>query len=179
MYPASISLNLVLVVLRVFLGAMIFAHGYNKVFRGGRIDGTASWFASIGMRRGRVNAWLAAGSEMGVGALLVAGLLTPLAAGGLIGIMTVAIVTVHARNGFFVFNRGQGMEYCLCVIAASLVVATLGPGRFSVDYLTRHVGGADWLARPSHGLLVAVIVGLGGSLAQLLVFYRPDPSPPG
>jgi putative oxidoreductase len=173
MQTSSLSVNLVLAAVRVFLGAMIFAHGFNKFFRGGRIGGTASWFDSIGMRPGRLNAILAAVAEMGVGILLVAGLLTPLAAAGLIALMTVAIVTVHWKNGFFVFNKGQGIEYCLCVVVMCLVPATFGAGRASLDYLLRHEPGFGWASHPSHGLLLAVVVGFGAALLQMAALYRP------
>jgi putative oxidoreductase len=177
MYTASVSLNAVLAAVRFFLGAMIFAHGYNKVFRGGGISGTASWFDSIGMRPGRLNAMLAAGAEMGIGVLLVAGLLTPFASAGIIALMTVAIVTVHWKNGFFVFNRGQGIEYCLAVIVLALVPATAGPGRASLDYLLRHQPVFKWANDPGHGLLVALVVGAGAALLQMALLYRPPRSP--
>ena len=53
--------NLALLIIRVALGATMAAHGYAKFFKGGRINGTAGWFDSMGMRPGRVHARLAAG----------------------------------------------------------------------------------------------------------------------
>jgi putative oxidoreductase len=167
------SLSVVLLVVRVFLGAMIFSHGYRKVFKGGKLTGTASWFESIGMRPGSLNAFMAATTELGVGALLVAGFLTTLAAAGLIAVMTVAIVTVHRFNGFFVFNKGQGIEYCLCVVVASLVPGVFGAGQYSLDYFVRNVGLWRWFEHPSHALLVTVVLGFGGAAAQLAALYRP------
>jgi putative oxidoreductase len=60
----------------------MLAHGYNHAFGGGRIAGTTRWFTSIGMRPAWVHAWVATLTELGCGALLLVGLLTPLAAGG-------------------------------------------------------------------------------------------------
>ena len=177
MVQAGYAVSLVLFVLRVFLGAMIFAHGYNKVFRGGRLAGTAGWFDSIGMKPGRLNAALAAVTELGVGVLLILGLATPLAAAGLVALMVVAIVTVHRFNGFFVFNKGQGIEYCLVVIAGSFVTGVLGGGKWSLDHLARHSQPWRWLDRPSHALLVTVVVGVGGAALQLLAVYRPPKRP--
>lgn len=176
MYP-GVSVNVVLLVVRVFLGAMIFAHGYNKVFRGGRLKGTASWFESIGMRPGPLNAYLAAGTELAVGALLVLGLLTTLASAGLMALMIVAIVTVHRFNGFFVFNKGQGVEYCLAIVVMTLVSGTLGAGRYSLDHLLRHTQPVHWFVRPSHALIVTVVLGVGGALLQLAAVYRPPKAP--
>jgi len=169
----GVSINLILAVLRVALGAMIFAHGFNKIFRGGKLAGTASWFESIGMRPGKLNAYMAAGTEVGTGALLTLGLLTSLADAALISLMVVAIVTVHRFNGFFVFNKGQGVEYCSMIAIAALASGTLGAGRYSLDHVLRHQQPFMWLARPSHALLVTAIVGVGGAAAQLAAAYRP------
>ncbi|NNN01113.1 MAG: DoxX family protein [Acidimicrobiaceae bacterium] len=165
-YGVAIDVSLLLV--RLFLGLMIFAHGFQKFFRGGRIAGTAGWFESIGMKPGRLNAYLAAMTELGVGVLMTLGLATPLASAGLIALMVVAIVTVHRRNGFFNFNSGQGVEYNLAIMIMALVPATLGAGRFSLDHLWHPY---HW----SHttGLVVAVLLGFVGAAAQLAAVYRP------
>ena len=170
---ASMSHDLVLFVVRGFLGAMIFAHGYNKVFRGGKLKGTAGWFASIGMKPGMANAVMAAVTELGAGTLLVLGFGTPLAAGALTALMVVAIVTVHRFNGFFVFNKGQGVEYCASVIVGALAIGTFGAGRYSLDYVARHVRVEQWLCQPSHALAVTAALGFGGAALQLAALYRP------
>ncbi|MYH94361.1 MAG: DoxX family protein, partial [Acidimicrobiaceae bacterium] len=121
-----------LLILRAALGMMIFVHGYNKAFRGGKLAGTGRWFQSMGMRPGKVHATLAAGTEMGVGVLLVLGLLTQLAAAGLIALMVVAFWTVHRDKGFMI--TGEGWEYVALIAVMSLVTAILGPGAMSLDY---------------------------------------------
>ena len=63
--------NLAFLVLRLALGLMIIVHGYNKIFKGGKLAGTGRWFESMGMRPGRVHARLAAFSEVGSGLLLL------------------------------------------------------------------------------------------------------------
>ena len=118
--------DVALMILRAALGMMIFVHGYNKTFRGGRIAGTGRWFQSMGMRPGKVHAALAAFTEMGVGALLVVGLITQVAAAGLIGLMVVAFWTVHRDKGFMI--TGEGWEYVALISVMSLVCAMLGPG---------------------------------------------------
>ena len=160
--------SVALLALRGTLGAMIAAHGLNKFFGGGRIAGTARWFESIGMRPGRLNALAAATTEVGAGTLLVLGLLTPLAAGALMALMVVAIVTVHRKNGFFVFRAGQGIEYCLVVAVVAGVIGTFGPGTWSLDHA--------WGVLPHSkivGLGIAVILGVGGATLQLLAVWRP------
>ena len=155
-------------ILRITLGGMILAHGLNKLFGGGRIPGTARWFESIGMKPGILNAWAACLTELGCGVLLILGLLTPLACAGLVALMTVAIVTVHRKNGFFVFNPGQGVEYCGVVALAAIALGGLGGGRWSLDHVLD-----TWTFTPWVGLAVAAGVGLGGAALQLLAVYRP------
>lgn len=166
----SSAINIVLLILHVSLGLMILAHGYAKVFRGGKLAGTAGWFDSIGMRPGKINAYMAAGTEIGVGILLALGLLVPLAAAGLVALMTVAIVTVHRKNGFFVYNAGQGIEYCLMLIVLSIASGTLGGGKYSLDSAHTFV---TWFNSPTHALLTVLVLGFGGALLQLAAVYRP------
>ncbi len=162
--------DVALMILRAGLGMMIFVHGYNKAFRGGKIAGTGRWFQSMGMRPGKVHAALAAFTEMGVGVLLILGLLTQLAAAGLIALMVVAFWTVHRDKGFMI--TGEGWEYVALIAVMSLVAAVLGPGRISLDAELEIVHRLDgWT-----GLSIALLLGVGAGAAQLLIFYRP-PTP--
>jgi putative oxidoreductase len=43
------GMNLGLLILRVSVGVIMLAHGINHIFRGGKIQGTAGWFAARGM----------------------------------------------------------------------------------------------------------------------------------
>jgi len=108
MHPVDVAALL----LRVVVGATMLAHGWNHAFGGGKIAGTTRWFASIGMRPAGVHAYVATLTEVGCGVLLLLGLLTPLAAGGVLGTMLVAGVTAHLKNGFFIFRPGQGTSTC-------------------------------------------------------------------
>lgn len=162
------AVNVALLVLRVVLGIVFLAHGVNHIWGGGRIAGTARWFESLGMRPGIVHAWLASATEVASGALLVVGLLTPLAGAGVVGTMVVAWVTNHRRNGFFVFRPGEGYEYVMVLTGLGIVVATLGAGELSLD----HALGV--LERPSWaGLLIALMAGAGGAVALLVACWRP------
>jgi putative oxidoreductase len=165
------AVNLALLILRVVLGVVMLAHGLNHIFGGGKIEGTAGWFESLGMRPGKLHAWTASLTEIGAGALLLAGFLTPLAAAGAIGIMAVAFVTNHAPNGFFIFRPGEGYEYVLALLLVAVAVALLGPGEWSVDEAADLVDLAGW-----SGLAIALGAGLGGAAALLIGFWRPDRS---
>ena len=77
-------------VLRLVVGLLFFGHGMQKLagwFGGGGIDGTAQGFEGMGLKPGRDNAVAAGVSETGGGALLAAGLATPLAATMISGAM--------------------------------------------------------------------------------------------
>jgi putative oxidoreductase len=166
----SDAANLALLILRLALGGVFLAHGINHVFGGGRIPGVARWFESMGMRPGLVHAWLASLTEIGAGALLVVGLLTPLAGAGVVGTMVVAWVINHLKNGFFIFRPGEGWEYVMTLTALGLVVATLGPGEWSIDDRSDGLSAlAGW-----SGFWIAAVAGGGGAFALMAVFWRPD-----
>lgn len=164
------QLNFALLVLRLTFGLFLAYHGYNKVFGGGGLAGTASWFGSMGMKYPQWQARAAATTEIGAGVLFAAGFLTPVAAAGMIAVMTVAIYTCHAKVGFFVFKPGQGWEYCASIAVTAFCVATVGAGKWSLDEaFGTHF--SNWA-----GALVAALLGLGGAAIQLGAFYRPKPA---
>ncbi len=170
---SSDGIDASLLLLRLALGLTLAAHGQQKFFAGGRIEGTARWFDGMGMKPGRFHALTAASTEVGSGLMFAAGLLTPLAAAAFVGLMIVAGWTVHRPNGFFSVRSGWELNFIIAVTAAC--VAGVGPGRWSLD---RGLGIDDtlfgWL-----GLAIALGLGIAASVALLAVFYRPpapDPS---
>jgi len=100
------AMDVALLMIRLIVGLTLVLHGWNHAFGGGKIPGTARWFESLGLRPGRLHAWLSAATEIGCGLALAAGFLTPLAAGGLLGTMVVAGVIEHRTHGFFIFRNG-------------------------------------------------------------------------
>ncbi|MEY2468364.1 MAG: putative oxidoreductase [Actinomycetota bacterium] len=165
------TLYFVLLLLRGWLGIVMLAHGIRHVIGGGKIAGTGRWFESLGMKPGIVHAWLASLTEVGAGTMLVLGLLTPLACAGVVGVMVVAIITNHLKNGFYIFNKGEGYEYVATLIVVAVVVATIGPGKWSIDH---HLD-LGWL--PRSNFLIATVAGGGGALALLAGFWRPVKKP--
>ncbi len=163
------SLDLALLVLRCSVGAVMLAHGINHIVGGGKIEGTAGWFSSLGMKPGIVHAWLASITEVVGGVCLVLGLFTPLGGAAVIGTMTVALITNHRGNGFFIFRPGEGWEYVMTLIASGFSIAILGAGRWSLDHA---LGIFDPPAK--EGLWIALL-GLAGALGLLAVFWRPEP----
>jgi putative oxidoreductase len=159
--PVIIALFLV----RVVVGITMILHGYNHWRGGGKIAGTARWFSGLGLRFGTLQAWMSVVTELGAGLLLIIGLATPLACAAVISVMLIAGLLAHRKNGFFVFR--DGYEYVLLLSVAALALATLGPGRVSVDdaagiMITGWAGGGIAL-----GVAVVATAGL------LATFYRP------
>ena len=136
----------VLLLMRVVVGITMIAHGINHWKGGGRIEGTARWFSGLGLRYGKLQAWMSVVTEIGAGALLVIGLLTPLACAAVISVMLIAGILAHRPNGFFVFK--DGYEYVLALSVVCLALATLGPGRVIGGRRGRHHG--DRLGRRRH-----------------------------
>jgi putative oxidoreductase len=164
------SINLALLAFRAAIAAVMLAHGINHIFGGGKIEGTARWFASLGMKPGILHAWLASLTEVAGGALLLLGLFTPLAGAAVIGVMLVALITNHRGNGFFIFRPGEGWEYVMTLTFCGLALAVVGPGEWSLDrafHIRDNLTG-------SSGLLIALVAGVGGALALLAVFWRPE-----
>ncbi|MFP5347391.1 MAG: DoxX family protein [Actinomycetes bacterium] len=133
--------DLAILLTRVAVGLVFFAHGWQKLFQNG-IDGTAAFFEQVGVPAGPVAAWLAALVELAGGAALILGLAVPVAGLLLLVNMLGAFAFVHAGSGLFV-DQG-GYELVLVLGAASLLLAVIGAGRFSVDHL---VGGRRRSAR--------------------------------
>jgi putative oxidoreductase len=161
------GINLALLLLRVTIGVTILLHGYNHIWGGGKIQGTAGWFESLGMKPGILHAWLASVTELVCGVLLIVGFLTPLAAAGVVGVMVVAFVTNHRPNGFFIFRPGEGYEYVLNLAVAATALAGLGAGEWSID------GAIDLDLAGLKGLAIVAVAGVGGALVLLAVAWRP------
>lgn len=165
-----VSVNIAALVLRLVVGGTMMAHGWNHAFGGGRLPGTARWFESIGIRPGRVHALAATVTELGAGGLLILGLLTPLAAAGVVGTMLVALVANHAKNGFFIFRPGEGYEYVLMITLVACAIGALGAGDWSLDHAAGFSVTGWW------GLTIAALAGAGGAALLLATSWRPRPA---
>jgi putative oxidoreductase len=151
---------------RVVVGITMIAHGYNHWRGGGRIEGTARWFSGLGLRHGVLQAWMSVVTEIGAGLLLIFGLLTPLACAAVISVMLIAGLLAHRPNGFFVFR--DGYEYVLVLSVTCLALATIGPGKLSID----HAAGIEITGWAGGGIALGVaVVATAGMLAT---FWRPQ-----
>ena len=126
---------------RLALGLIMFPHGAQKVlgwFDGYGFSGTMGFFTGM-MHIPVLFAFLAIVAEFAGSLGLIAGFLSRVAAFGIASVMVVAIVTVHATNGFFMNwsgkQAGEGFEYHLLAIGLALVVIIQGAGKASLDGL--------------------------------------------
>ena len=159
------KLDLGLLVLRIVFGLTMMSHGWNKFFSTSGIDGATRWFAAIGMKWPSLQSRIAASSEIGSGMLLTVGLFNVVSTTMFVALMIVAIITVHARVGFFIFLPNGGWEYCAAIIATATALSLTGPGQYSLD---------NALGIPSSWSAVALPLGIVLALCHVAISYRPD-----
>ena len=124
-----------LLVLRLVLGAVFVAHGYNHWFETGMAE-TGRQFAALGVPQPQLSAYLTGTVELIGGAFLAVGLLTTITASLLALLVLAAGYFVHLGNGFFI--EAGGVEYTLVLAAALFIITVFGTGRASLDgVLTR------------------------------------------
>jgi len=123
-----------LLVLRLVLGAIMIAHGWQKI--AGHLHGTMGMLAHLGIPPWM--AYLVVAAEFGGGILVVLGLLTRLAAFAIVIDMLVAIFKVHLSHGL----TGQGgFEFPLACAAIAFSLIFFGAGPISLDWLRGSRGG--------------------------------------
>ncbi|MER5325182.1 DoxX family protein [Streptosporangium roseum] len=162
------TLDLGLLVLRLVTGLLLAGHGVQKVsflLGGAGLAGGTEEFRRDGFRGGALTALAAGATQIGTGLLLACGALTPLAAAGAAGVMTVAL-TVKRRNGLWV--QHDGYEYPLVLITTSVTLALTGPGRWSADAVLHLLPWPTWWAA------AAVAGGSAGGLAIRAFLHRPS-----
>jgi putative oxidoreductase len=157
-----------LLALRLVVGLLFLGHASHKFFGSShRIFGwvggpgkkaAAEWMESMGLRPGVANVLAAGACEAVGGALLVVGLLTPLATLLLTAVMVTALLLVHIPR---FWNTDNGVEFPLVMWTAAFTLGCTGPGRFSLDnaFDLRHFGW-DWATG-------ALGLGVVGSLAAI------------
>ena len=120
---------LALLVLRLGLGIIMIAHGWQKLSGGlGKFMGFLSNIGAPGWM-----AYLVVAAEFGGGILLVVGLLTRLAALSVVIDMAVAIDKVHWRNGLTSAGGKVGYEFPLACGIIAFALIFLGAGPISLD----------------------------------------------
>ena len=126
----TIARDVIALIARIGLGTILIAHGWQK-FNEWTIAGTADSFSQMGVPLPELAAPFATFVELIGGALLILGAFTPIV-GALIAVNLLgALVIVHFVPVPFV-DQG-GWELVAALSAGALLIAAMGPGRFSVD----------------------------------------------
>jgi putative oxidoreductase len=160
-----------LLLLRLGIGGVVFAHGAQKVFGlwgGTGIAGFATNLEGLGYQQATTLSWLTGVTELIAGAFLVLGLLTPLAAAAVLAIMINAVL-LKLGNGFFVTGPkgSDAIELSgLLGLGAACLVLT-GPGRIALD------NGRAWHRRPASWGVLALVIGVAAAVLVYVLLRRP------
>jgi putative oxidoreductase len=149
--------DLGLTVLRLVVGAVLMAHGLQKLgyLGGSGPSGTAGMLGKLGFRPEPVWAAILVAVETGGGAITLLGLLGPMGPWLIVGDMVVAGAAVHWRNGFW--NMKGGIEFPLTLGTAALTIALVGVGGWSADALLGLTVPA-WIVQGWIGLVILGVV---------------------
>jgi putative oxidoreductase len=117
-------------ILRLFLGVIYIMHAYLIAFVYGP-SGMMAYQHSKGIPFPEIATWYLILAHALGGICLILGVLVRWAALINIPAMAGALFFVHAKEGFFVGEKG-GYEYALLVLGATIAQAFLGAGAFTL-----------------------------------------------
>ncbi|MHA6617043.1 DoxX family protein [Pseudonocardia sp. DLS-67] len=156
-----------LLLMRFAVGGTFFAHGMQIVtgmWGGPGIGEFTRTLEGFGYQQAPVLAWVAGLTALVGGALVVLGLLTPIAAAGLLALM-INSVAVKVGNGFFIASpagpNAVELDVVLGLAAAALVLT--GAGRIALDK------GRTWNVRPASWGVLALIIGVTAAVLVLVL----------
>lgn len=118
--------------LRLAVGVIFLMHGGQKFSMG--FHNVGEFLGSLGIPLPAVAAIVLTLVEFIGGIALIFGLLTRYAAALLCVDMLVALITYHAKNGFFV---PKGVEFPLLLLIANINLVLAGAGALGIDRLRK------------------------------------------
>ena len=122
--------DIAMLIARVILGVVLFAHGWQKLMING-ISETYGQFEKLGIPLAIVSASFTSFVEFVGGVLIILGALTTTVVALDLIVMVGAAGFVHITNG--IFAKDGGWELVGVIVAVELALAAFGPGRYSVD----------------------------------------------
>ncbi|GDY31848.1 DoxX family protein [Gandjariella thermophila] len=154
-----------LLVMRLFLAGTFLAHGAQILFgtfQGPGPDGFARFLEQNGYQNTKILTMVTGSVELGSGALLVFGLLTPVAAAAILGVMANA-AALKVGHGFFATAGGFELEAAIGVLAFGLLFT--GPGRVSLD------NGRVWYRHPVAFAWTFLVIAGAAAAGVYLAFH--------
>jgi putative oxidoreductase len=167
--------DLGLMILRVGLGALLVAHGLQKVlglWGGSGLDGFKDSLADLGYQHAGILTYAGAGAQIAAGVLLVLGLFTPVAAAAAVAYLVnalLAAVIAQPEAGHFPFFLPDGHEYQVTLLVLAGALCLTGPGRYGLD------AGRGWARRPFIGSLAALVLGIGAGVGVWALLNGANP----
>ena len=167
--------DLGLLVLRLGVGGVLIAHSIQKAFGmwgGPGLAGFKNSLTDMGYQHADVLTYIAAGTQLAAGVLLVLGLFTPLGAAAALAYLTndlLANAAAAHHAGHLSFFLPGGSEYQITLIAATAAIILAGPGRLGFD------AGRGWARRPFIGSIAALLVGIGAGVAAWVLLNGANP----
>lgn len=154
------TLDTGLLLIRLVLGAILLAHGLQKLtgwWGGPGLDGFRTVLEQAHFEQAKFLSYATAITEVAAGGLLILGLATPLAAAAAVAVLMNAWAFVQSLTpGFQLLSTQNGggveLETVLLIVAAGVLLA--GPGRISLD------GRRGWAVRPKWGSMAALLAGV-------------------
>ncbi len=129
----TIFKDLAILVLRVFTGALLIHHGFEKL---NDINNFADAFVRpLHLPFPITLSYVAAASEIVGSWSLIIGLGTRAGASAILGTMSVAIYHALVTSGFNIYL----LELLALYFSSAVSIICLGPGKFSADYLINEV----------------------------------------
>ena len=129
----SIFKDLAILLLRVFTGALLIHHGFEKL---NDINNFADAFVRpLHLPFPVTLSYIAAFSEIVGSWSLIIGLGTRLGALAILGTMSVAIYHALVTSGFNIYL----LELLALYFSSAISIILLGPGKFSADYLVNEI----------------------------------------
>ena len=164
-----------LFLLRATMGTYLVAHGLQDAFGwwGGQgLSELGTRLSAMGFEHASILTYLAAGTQISAGLLLLLGLFTPIAAAaGLAYVLNSLLANVAAQYdaGFVGFFLPDGNEYHILLIVVLATIILAGPGRYGFD------AGRGWARRPFIGSFGALLLGFGAGIGAWMLLNGTNP----
>ncbi len=172
--PPRGTLDFGLFLLRLIVGGTFVYHGLQKLtgwFNGPGLDGTRDMMAGGGWDHATLCAILVTIGEVGGGALLALGLITPLAAGAVLAVILDAWMWKQGMVPGFQYRGSvpSGVELESILAGTAAVIILTGPGRWSLDRNRK------WATRPSYGSFVVLLLAVAAAIGAYWYLHGGNP----